>query len=135
MQGEYAKRKKFYCAGPMRGYPQFNFPKFDAACKRIREAGHIAIGPQELDRLCGIDENTLTDGDITDSMIRSFFHRDLTIIMTEADAIAVLNGWEKSSGALAEVALARTLRLPIYDEYLNPIKLHIEIRSETHDRF
>lgn len=121
-------RKKFYVAGPMRGYPLFNFPKFDEVCKRIRDAGHVAIGPQELDRLCGIDEHTLTDNDITDKMIRSFFHRDLTIILTDADAIAMIDGWEKSSGALAELALARTLRLPVYDEYLNPIKVDIQLK-------
>ena len=63
--------------------------------------------------------------------MRRYMQRDLGIIINEVDSIAVLNGWEKSRGALAEVALARTLGLPIYDEYLNPLRLHIEIHSLT----
>ena len=63
--------------------------------------------------------------------MRRFMRWDTGVIINEVDSVAVLNGWEKSRGALAEVSLARTLGLPIYDEYLNPLRLHIEIRSLT----
>jgi hypothetical protein len=112
----------------MRGYKQFNFPAFDQACHRIRQAGHVAIGPQELDRLCGMDEFT-EDGFIGIEELRKVLLRDLMMIVHEVDGLALLRGWEESRGALAEVALARALRLPLYDEYLNLLHLRIDIRS------
>lgn len=126
------KRMKLYVAGPMRGRQHFNFPAFDAACARLRSMGHIPIGPQELDRICGIDEFTFTDSDITREDMKNFMIRDLLMILTEADGICVLPGWELSIGSLAEVALARVLRLPVYDEFMNPIKIEIHVKELQH---
>jgi hypothetical protein len=124
---------KLYVAGPMRGKPKFNFTKFDEVCARIRKAGHVAIGPQELDRLCGLDENTMRDGDVTPQMIRNFMRRDTLMILDEAEGVCVLDGWELSSGARAEVALALMLRLPVFDEYLRRIFITTEIRSSIYE--
>lgn len=123
------KRMKLYVAGPMRGKQHFNFPAFDAACARLRSMGHIPIGPQELDRICGLDEYTFVDSDITTEDIKKFMVRDLLMILTEADGICVLPGWELSSGSLAEVALARVIRIPVYDEFVNPIKIEIHVKE------
>lgn len=35
--------------------------------------------------------------------------------LVECDAIAVLPGWQRSEGASLEVAIAKALRLPVYD--------------------
>lgn len=126
---------RIYISGPMSGVPLMGFPAFDAAADRIRKAGHIAISPADLDRQMGYNERSFEDGSATPEQIRNFLERDLSVIARESTAVAVLNGWEKSKGALAEVALARAIGIPVYDEYLNPLKLHIEIRSETHDHF
>ena len=36
-----------YVAGPMRGYPEFNFPSFHAAAAQLRAAGHTVFNPAE----------------------------------------------------------------------------------------
>lgn len=125
------KSLKFYVAGGMRGYPDNNFPAFDAACASIRERGHIAIGPQEFDRLCGFTESYMREFAVTDDDIRRFLARDLLLIIHEADALCVLPGWNLSKGAMAEVALALALRIPIVDLTLQPINVKLEVLSWT----
>ena len=120
---------KFYISGPMSGYPGYNYSKFDEVCQRVRDAGHIAIAPQEIDRICGY----CGCFDVTPQMRSNFLVRDLLFIASEATAIVVLNDWEKSSGAVAEVMLARALKLPVYDEFLNPLHVTINIKSWSHD--
>ncbi len=112
---------KIYVAGPMRGYPQFNFPAFNTAAAELRARGHIVFNPAERD--CteyGADfgQNNPT-GDIVQAAQQGFSLRhairdDLTYICMEADAIALLHGWEWSAGALAEKATADALGLEVY---------------------
>lgn len=125
------KPLKFYVAGGMRGYPDHNFPAFDAACAHIRACGHVAIGPQEFDRLCGFTEAYMREHDVTDTDIRRFLSRDLLLILQEVDALCVLPGWNTSRGAMAEVALALALRIPIMDTTLQPINVQLAALSWT----
>lgn len=122
---------KFYVAGGMSGYPDYNFPEFDRVCQAIRRAGHIALGPQELDRLCGYDECYLREHTVTEEEIRKLLLRDLMLISQEATAICVLSGWARSKGAVAEVAFAMRLKLPIYDDTLQPINVILGVESWT----
>ena len=46
--------------------------------------------------------------------LREALGADLAWICAEADAVAVLPGWENSLGAAAEVATARALGLPVW---------------------
>lgn len=94
---------KIYIAGPMRGYELFNFPAFDEAAARGRALGHEVRSPADMDREVGFDPNKGSDfsGNDMDAAI----HRDVEAILA-ADAIALLPGWQKSTGATAEHRIA-----------------------------
>jgi hypothetical protein len=109
---------KIYLAGPMTGIPYFNYPAFNAATLRLRSAGHEVFNPAERDiqRHGGVDisvGNHTGDGALA-AAAHGFSRRDAladdtAFICKEADAIAMLPGWEDSKGARAEHALAFAL--------------------------
>ena len=109
---------KIYLAGPMRGIPRFNFPAFDEAAKLLREQGHSVFSPADHDRqkygtkleeIAGDDEAVAALG----FNIRHALAVDTQYICLHAEAIALLPGWERSRGAMAEWTLAKALGLTI----------------------
>lgn len=110
---------KIYLAGPMTGYKDFNFPAFMAGAKLLRELGHEVFNPAEHDiKLYGTEMNKSETGDVTEAEAKGFDKRvaikaDLTYIIDEADAIALLPGWERSKGANAEFWTAQFLGLEV----------------------
>lgn len=110
-----------YVAGPMRGYPQFNFPAFDDAAARLRAAGYDVFNPADRDRqIHGADlvdkAHTGDEAQIVTTHgfdLRAALAADTAWICRHADGLAVLPGWESSKGANAEVALARALAIPV----------------------
>lgn len=107
--------QRLYVAGPMRGYAGFNFPAFHEATARLRAAGYEVFSPAEMDEKRGFDF-TGTNGEEWELDARGFSLRetlaaDLSWIAKNADGIALLDGWSKSRGACAEVALADALDL------------------------
>lgn len=104
----------------MRGYDEFNFPAFDAGTEALRHLGIEVFSPAERDRkeddfdpsaMKGTDDELVEVG----FSLRDALGDDLEYICKEADAVVVLPGWEKSSGANAEVATAKALSLPVYE--------------------
>lgn len=105
---------KIYIAGPMRGYPHFNFHAFYRAEEHLKQLGYEVGNPARMDDESGGPEQyTVLPGD---EGIRLAMERDLTWIAKNADAVYMLEGWEQSSGANAEWTLAKTLGLDIYYE-------------------
>lgn len=110
-------KSRYYLCGPMRGVPAFNFPRFNRATDLLRQLGHEVFNPAERDLAIGFDP---TDMDGFEDLaahgfsLRDALGSDTAWICREADAVVVLDGWEGSSGARAEVALARALGLPVY---------------------
>lgn len=108
---------KIYVAGPMRGIPEFNFPAFNAATAMLRAQGHTVFNPAERDNeRHGKDisiGNATGDEDVAAKehgfSLREALADDTAWICREADAIAMLPGWENSKGAKAELALSRAL--------------------------
>lgn len=118
---------RIYIAGPMRGIPEFNFPAFFRAAKDLREEGHTVFNPAERDNLKhGTDiskGNETGDESIAAAQhgfnLREALGADLAWICAEADAIALLPGWENSKGAKAEKVVGEVLGLKIIHlEYL-----------------
>jgi hypothetical protein len=113
---------KVYVAGPMRGYPDFNFPAFHAASAKLREKGHEVFSPAEKDQsIHGGDFAKGTNGTLesianTGFSLRRALGDDTAWICAEGEGIYMLKGWETSKGAKAEKALAEALGLEIMYE-------------------
>jgi hypothetical protein len=102
-----------YIAGPMRGYDKHNFPAFDAAAALFTRLGYAVFNPADFDREVGLTEDS-KDSDVTPAVLRKCMRSDLTAI-TAATHIALLPGWEGSSGCRSEIMLADTLGLEFLD--------------------
>ena len=102
-----------YIAGPMSGIKEFNFPAFDAASAKYRALGYTVMSPAEMDRLVGFDPTGMTgreDLALHGFSIREALVRDLETVTT-CNGIILLEGWEQSKGARAELALAAALEM------------------------
>lgn len=109
---------KTYLAGPMTGLPLFNFPAFDAAAELLTQRGHDVINPAQLDRDVGFDPSQTES--VSKEFLRDALRRDLSALC-DADAIAMLPGWENSGGARIEWQLATHLGLDVIylSEWIN----------------
>lgn len=115
-------KETLYVAGPMRGIPFFNFPAFDEAEEHLLSLGYEVVSPAQLDREAGFDESTWPvdpDYDWKDlSKISGGFtlhetiQRDLDALK-QCTGIYMLDGWENSTGAKAELHLAKWLGLDV----------------------
>ena len=110
--------KRFYVAGPMSEFQDtdWNFRAFARATLYLRSLGHTVINPAEVDAaVWGF--NGLTDRSLPALMTRiRVLAIDLGILLPTCDAIYLLKGWSRSSGACAEVAAAMTYGLEIVYE-------------------
>lgn len=105
-----------YIAGPMRGHPEFNHPSFFAAEAVLNSAGHSTFNPARRDaEEAGLDVTGMSGdmGEVENFSLREALHADMEYITLHADAIYMLEGWENSSGARAEKALAEALCLKV----------------------
>jgi hypothetical protein len=101
-----------YIAGPMRGHKRFNFDTFDAVAYRCRTVdGWHVWNPAEHDRETWPDIEQwpgFADGDTATCPafdIKAAMAWDLTKV-AEANHLVLLPGWEQSSGARTERAVA-----------------------------
>jgi len=104
---------RVYVAGPMRGYPQSNFPMFDACRDQLIRMGWDPVSPADMDRKRDGFDPTKPGFDLAAVEtfdLRRALKRDFIAIM-EADGIVFLPGWEGSSGANVERTLGAALDL------------------------
>lgn len=90
---------RIYLAGPMRGLPELNFPKFNEVANKLRAAGHAVFNPAENAPRIPSTADGLDD-----------FSYWMAIDLSEvckAEAIVMLPGWEASKGARLELHTAR----------------------------
>lgn len=93
---------KIYLSGPMRGYPESNYPLFHQVTALLRSKGYYVYNPAEFKH----DEDIFP--------LRKAFAEYCKFICEEASAIVLLPGWENSLGVSAELALAKNCKLDIY---------------------
>lgn len=102
--------KKIYLAGPMRYYPEFNFPAFFHYANKLKELGFVVFNPAERDT---IQDNFNPKKDLA-KPLRWYMKYDLPAVC-ESDAVVVMPGWEHSQGARLEVHTAREVGIPVFD--------------------
>lgn len=103
-----------YIAGPMTGYPQFNFPAFREAATILRSLGYQVTSPAEEDSVEVQHESEKSTtgqldaaGKIGGQTWGDLLARDVKLIADGGiDALALLPGWENSRGARLEVFVA-----------------------------
>ena len=99
---------KIYIAGPMRGIPEYNYPAFDHARDELLAQGLQPVSPADLDREAGVSTDPEAPIDI-----RACLRRACAALL-ECEAIGLLEGWEDSLGAQAELALAHAAGMDIH---------------------
>lgn len=109
--------RRLYLAGPMRGIPEYNFPAFFEAERQLRQLGFVVENPARVDAEAGMQWQG-QDGSFRSLAQQGFniaetMAMDLAIIARRCDGVCVLPGWELSTGARAEVALAQAIGLPV----------------------
>lgn len=106
--------RKIYIAGPMTGYPEFNFPAFHAAEERLKADGWWVFNPAKKDEEYDLHAEAVRTGDAKLAAENGFDFRsaylwDVTRII-EGDAIYMLDGWQFSPGAVGEHAVAVAMK-------------------------
>ena len=103
------QRNRIYIAGPMTGHADHNYPAFNTAAKWLRDAGWDVANPAE------------NFGGRTDLSREKYLRADVALLV-DCAAIALLPGWEESSGAKMEYLVARAFGMEIFDaETLQPL--------------
>lgn len=126
---------KAYISGGMTNIPEFNFPEFDDVTHAWRALGHEAVSPAEHDRevvartcVCATDLGPVAkpehfpgyaEGNVplwseaTGFKYETAMAWDINAVI-ECDAIVMLPGWERSSGARTERFVAEVTGKKVY---------------------
>lgn len=92
--------KKIYIAGPMRYIDNFNFPAFLETEALLKDKGFIVFNPCR--NPLGLSLKDLMQVDM--------------LLISQCDAIYMLQGWEESSGAFTEKTYAKMIGLEVIYE-------------------
>lgn len=105
-----------YLSGPMRGYPEQNFPLFREAAFTLRKMGWGIISPAELDIENDFDPSKET---VTPEQLYEFMARDIIeLLRFEVKGIIMLPNWNESIGARAERTVAEALGKKVWHYHL-----------------
>lgn len=123
---------EYYLAGPMTGIRGFNFPAFDEAAAQLRAEGFLILSPAEMDddseREAALASDGMPNAHTSLHPRAHYLKRDFLIVTEVRDGIIVLPGWERSSGARGETAIAYGLDKRVRGVYP---RLH-NLRWEDH---
>lgn len=104
--------KQIYIAGPMTGYPEFNFPAFFAAQHKFEADGWKVWNPAAKDSEAAVQADaSFATGNAVELVKAGWDWKDAYLWdvtkIIYGDAIYMLKGWEKSTGARGEWAVAQ----------------------------
>lgn len=101
-------RKRIYIAGPMRGYDELNMPAFKRADFKLCHLDWNVENPVFI----GDGFGTPAEIEANPDLLRRLMELELAVVKS-CDAIYLLRGWEKSTGARAELRVALDHNLEI----------------------
>lgn len=91
------KMGPIYIAGPMTGFPDHNFPAFNAMADKLRSEGWVVVNPAEINAAYGPEY---------DIKYRcTWMRNDIQALLT-CSHIMLLEGFEYSTGARLEAQVA-----------------------------
>lgn len=111
---------KLYIAGPMSGYPQFNYPAFYAAATMLRDLGYDVVSPAEMDSVelqklaMKSKDGSFKDIEGANETWGDMLARDVKLVADVVDGVCLLNGWEASRGARLEAFVAASVQKPVF---------------------
>lgn len=99
------KTVKIFIAGPMRGYENYNFKKFDFVQKLLEDKGYSVVNPARISRKFK-EKDVNSDIAVYNKMVDMQQEAEKT-----CNAILLLDGWQWSEGARLEVKTAANLEM------------------------
>lgn len=105
------EERPWYLAGPMSGYPQFNFPAFQAAAWALRMQGYPIISPHEEDppeiqvRAWNSPTGTEPLGAEGEAVWGDRLAHDVKLISNGVYGLIMLPHWGESKGACLEATV------------------------------
>jgi len=114
--------RSVYIAGPIAGHPNGNIISFRRAFNRLKGLGLFPVNPHDVDPDdhlgdCppGAPAGQTGDGEEAPHTAPCYMRTDMRALL-DCDAIYMLKGFEKSSGATTELAVAKAAGLTILME-------------------
>jgi len=101
---EHNKVCSVYIAGPMSGLPQHNYPAFHEMESILRKMGYSNI----------LNPAKIANGDTSKQY--SYYIRESLKLVSQADFVVFLDGWEKSKGANLEKHCADAMGINCYSQ-------------------
>lgn len=98
--------KTIYLAGPMRGFPRYNFDAFETAEQDLIARGFNVLSPHRKDLEMGFNPDDPTAWDKFDQ--KAVIEWDVRAVM-ECELVVMLPNWQGSQGANMEKSLAAWL--------------------------
>lgn len=127
--------RSIYIAGPMSGYPGFNFPAFYAAEEYLKEEGWVVYNPANKEDEDALNDEAFETGDSVKAIEEGFDFRKVYLWDIEkviaASAILMLPGWEASPGARGEHAVACAIKkhYPGYQIFYGEVPERVRYRK------
>lgn len=120
------EKLKIYVSGPMTGYKDYNYPKFERIAAELRAKGYDVVNPSSevkpmlnngkeitIDKLHKMMDN----GQISEKEAwRCFLRGDIVALLVECNAIYMLKNWKKSKGARMERTNAKRMDFEYFEE-------------------
>jgi Domain of unknown function (DUF4406) len=121
-----AKKLKIYVSGPMTGYKNYNYPKFQRITSELKAQGFDVVDPATdvAPMLAGGKEVTIQElhkmidnGEVTEKEAwRCFLRGDIVEIMINCNAIYLLKNHKASKGARFEKTCMSRMGYPEFYE-------------------